>query len=75
MKASLIVNKSKKHALETAQRVVSVLTEAGAEVLTCADCPVVGTTVADTADEIIRDCDITVTVGGDGTIIHHAKLR
>ena len=74
MKASLIVNKSKKHALETAQRVVSVLTEAGAEVLTCADCPVVGTTVADTADEIIRDCDITVTVGGDGTIIHHAKL-
>lgn len=74
MKVSLIVNKSKKHAIDAARRAVSVLTEAGAEVLTCSDCPVEGTTIAGTADEIIRDCDITVTVGGDGTIIHHAKL-
>ena len=42
--------------------------------LTEACCPLDGTTVFSTAEDVIRACDIAVTVGGDGTIIHNAKF-
>lgn len=74
MKVSLIVNKDKKRAAETAARAAELLLKSSAEVLTCADFPIDGTTVMDTAEDIIRECDIAVTVGGDGTIIHNAKF-
>ena len=74
MKVSLIVNKDKKRAAETAARAAELLLGSSAEVLTCADFPIDGTTVMDTAEDIIRECDIAVTVGGDGTIIHNAKF-
>lgn len=73
MKVSLIINKDKARAVEAAECVAKELAALGAELLTCADCPVTGTTVKETAEEAIRDCDIAVTVGGDGTIIHNAK--
>ena len=74
MKVSLIVNKDKKRAAEAAARAAELLLKSSAEVLTCADFPIDGTTVMDTAEDIIRECDIAVTVGGDGTIIHNAKF-
>lgn len=74
MKISLIVNKDKARAGEVAESAVRVLSPLGAELLSCADCPVDGTTVMETAEDIIRACDIVVTVGGDGTIIHNAKF-
>ena len=74
MKVSLIVNKDKNRAVETAARAAELLRSYGAEVITCADCPVDGTAVMDTAEHIIRECDVAVTVGGDGTIIHNAKF-
>lgn len=73
MKISLIVNKDKKRAAEVASAAAELLRSMGAEVLSCADCPVEGTAVSDTAESMIRECDIAVTVGGDGTIIHNAK--
>ena len=73
MKLSLIVNKDKALAMEAAQRVVKELEPFDVEFLSCEDCPVAGTTVMPSAEEIIRACDIAVTVGGDGTIIHNAK--
>lgn len=73
MKVSLIVNKDKARAVEAAERAAKELRSLGAELFTCADCPIEGTAVTDTAEEAIRACDIAVTVGGDGTIIHHAK--
>ena len=73
MKISLIVNKSKARAVEVAESVVKELSPLGAELLSCEDCPIAGTEVTATAEEAIRDCDIAVTVGGDGTIIHNAK--
>lgn len=73
MKISLIVNKEKQSAADVAARVAEELIPLGAEVLTCSDCPVEGTAVMGSAEDIIRACDIAVTVGGDGTIIHHAK--
>lgn len=73
MKVSLIVNKDKNRAAETASRAAGVLMSCGADILTCSDFPLEGTQVMDTAEDIIRECDIAVTVGGDGTIIHNAK--
>lgn len=74
MKISLIVNKDKPLAAEAAKRVVHELEPYDVTFLSCEDCPVEGTTVMSSAEEIIRACDITVTVGGDGTIIHNAKF-
>lgn len=74
MKISLIVNKDKKRAIETAVNAAEYLNSLGAQVLTCSDCPVHGTVVTETAEDAIRECDIAVTVGGDGTIIHNAKF-
>lgn len=74
MKISLIVNKDKARAVDIAAQVVAELAPLGAELLSCEDCPVKGTTVMATAEDIIRACDIAITVGGDGTILHHAKF-
>lgn len=74
MKISLIVNKNKAHAADAARRAAQVLAPLGAELFSCAECPVEGTVVTPSAEEAIRLCDIAVTVGGDGTIIHHAKF-
>lgn len=74
MKLSLIVNKDKPHAAAAARRVVQELLPYDVTLLSCEDCPVEGTTVLGSAEEIIRECDIAVTVGGDGTIIHNAKF-
>ncbi|MBQ3286191.1 MAG: NAD(+)/NADH kinase [Ruminococcus sp.] len=73
MKISLIVNKDKARALEVADSVVKELAPLGVELLSCEDCPVENTTVKATAEDAIRSCDIAVTIGGDGTIIHNAK--
>lgn len=73
MKIGLIVNKDKVNALNAAAQIVSVLAD-GAEILTSRACPVPDTAVLDTDEEVIRSCDIAVTVGGDGTIIHNAKF-
>lgn len=73
MKIALIVNNNKTRALETAQSVIRELTPLGAQLLSSAECPVDGTTVMDSTEDVIRACDIAVTVGGDGTIIHNAK--
>lgn len=74
MKIALIVNKDKPRAIEVAARAARLLVKEGAELLSCADCPVGNTEVFDTAENAIRECDLTVTVGGDGTIIHNAKF-
>lgn len=62
MKIALIVNKDKEKAISIASEISTLLSESGAEILT------------DKAhDELLRECDAAVTVGGDGTIIHSAK--
>ena len=73
-KIGLLINQGKKRAIEVAQRITQILTDGGAQVLTAKSCPLDGTTVIDTAQNVILSCDIAVTVGGDGTIIHNAKF-
>ncbi len=70
----LLVNQNKKRALDVAGQITAILSDGGAEVLSDASCPVPGTTVLDSAEQVISSCDIAVTVGGDGTIIHNAKF-
>ena len=74
MKIGLLVNQDKKRALEVAERITAILTGGGAEVLTVKKTPLFNTTVLKTAEDVIRECEIAVTVGGDGTIIHNAKF-
>lgn len=62
MKIALIVNKDKEKAVVLAERISELLIENGAEILT-----------NKVHDELFRECDVAVTVGGDGTIIHSAK--
>ncbi len=74
MKIAIIVNKDKAHAVEIAEKAVRVLSRPGVELMSCNDSPVTGAAVRGSAEEVICACDIAVTVGGDGTIIHNAKF-
>ena len=72
MKIGIIVNPSKERAFSVASQIVGILF-GSAELLSAQDCPLERTEVLPDAQDVIRACDIAVTVGGDGTIIHHAK--
>lgn len=72
MKIGLIVNQTKERAAAIAGEIVAILGDS-AELLSPSESPIMGTAVGGCAEEVIRACDIAVTVGGDGTIIHHAK--
>ena len=62
MKIALIVNKDKEKAILIASKISKLLSSRGAQI------------VVDKAhDELFEDCDVAITVGGDGTIIHSAK--
>ncbi len=62
MKIAVIVNKEKEKAISIAADIADLLRDCGADIIT--DNP---------HDELFRECDAAVTVGGDGTIIHSAK--
>ena len=62
MKIALIVNKDKEKAIFAASQISKLLTENGAEII-----------VDKVHDELFKECDVAITVGGDGTIIHSAK--
>ena len=62
MKIALIVNKDKKKAISTASEIAKILSGCGAEILS-----------DKIHDELFKECDAAITVGGDGTIIHSAK--
>lgn len=77
MKVALIANFDKSGAFETAEKIVEYLLSLGVEVLflksrlsdefkdVCVFC---------SKDEMIKNCDVVLTIGGDGTIMHSAKF-
>lgn len=71
MKIGLIINQNKSKAEAVGKQIVRVLTDAGAQVVSTYQTD--GVTLCADEEEVIRQCDIAVTVGGDGTIIHNAK--
>lgn len=82
MKIGLIVNKDKKQAEICAEQISKLLLLNNAEILLnnsvkeIIELPEYSKNVyyADSDEEIVKDSDVTITVGGDGTIIHNAKF-
>lgn len=76
MKIALIVNLNKKGAFETGEKIATLLLKEGAQVLfhkgrladLFSDCQ-----SFDSRNDLVKESDIVLTVGGDGTIIHTAK--
>lgn len=76
MKIAIIVNLDKKNALLTASKITELLITEGAEVYTLKSElteKLHSTKAFDTHTELVKACDVLLTVGGDGTIIHSAK--
>lgn len=76
MKIAIIVNFDKKGAASTAEKIAALLLSEGAEVLMLKS-ELAGflhkVTAFDTHTELVSACDILLTIGGDGTIIHCAR--
>lgn len=76
MLIGLIVNTDKPSAIECSKNIASFIEQNGSAVLINkelkenVDCE----KVFDSNEDVIKNCDAVVTVGGDGTIIHNAKF-
>ena len=71
MRILFIVNTAKESACRCAQRAEEILTRAGAECRHCAASAFSGPFSAQ-AEQLLLDCDLAVTIGGDGTLLHAA---
>lgn len=77
MKTAIVVNLSKENAIYCAKQIVKLLRLNGAEICMLSECKPFYSdkkiVFSDTIEELFLQCDIAITVGGDGTIIHAAK--
>lgn len=77
MRTAVVVNLSKKEAISCAQGIAILMLSNNAEVFMLSECKPffrgIQISYFDSIEELIASCDIAITVGGDGTIIHAAK--
>ena len=77
MKTAVVVNLSKEEAISCAGEISLLLLSNNSEVYMLSECAPfykdVKISFTDTIEELFKVCDIAITVGGDGTIIHAAK--
>ncbi len=77
MKTAIVVNLSKENAIYCAKQIVKLLHLNGAEICMLSECKPFYSdkkiVFSDTIEELFLQCDVAITVGGDGTIIHAAK--
>lgn len=77
MKTAVVVNLSKEEAISCAGEISLLMLSKNAEVFMLPECAPfykgVKISFTDTIEELFKVCDIAITVGGDGTIIHAAK--
>jgi len=76
MKIALIINFDKTGAAKTAEKIATLLISEGCDVLMLQSelaKSLHNVLVFDNHNELVSACDILLTVGGDGTIIHCAK--
>lgn len=77
MKTAIVVNLSKEKAIACAREIAILMLSNNAEVLMLSKCSVhfkgIQISYFNTIEELFKNCDIAITVGGDGTIIHAAK--
>ncbi|MCH5300459.1 MAG: NAD(+)/NADH kinase [Ruminococcus sp.] len=78
MNIAVVVNLDKKNAVECAKDIVKIFLENGAKVLmNCGNSQYFKAFKIEYYNidtELFNNCDLAVTVGGDGTIIHTAKI-
>ena len=77
MKVALIANYDKKGAFETAKKITEYLISLKAEVFflkSRLSDEFKDVSVFSDKDEMIKACDVVLTIGGDGTIMHSAKF-
>lgn len=74
MKIGLIINRDKENATLIAQKIVDLLSDEDVIILSSSFIELTDTQKFDSDEEIIKNCDLAITVGGDGTIIHSAKF-
>ena len=78
MKIAVLVNTDKPKAIQCAKDIAEMFLETGTEILMLSENKSLFTgldiTYYDLIEEIFDNCNIAVTVGGDGTIIHNAKF-
>ena len=77
MKTAVVVNLSKEEAISCAGEISLLLLSNNSDVYMLSECAPfykgVKISFTDTIEELFKVCDIAITVGGDGTIIHAAK--
>ena len=77
MKTAVFVNLSKEEAISCAGEISLLMLSNNSEVYMLSECAPfykgVKISFTDTIEELFKVCDIAITVGGDGTIIHAAK--
>ena len=78
MKIGLIINVDKSQALICGEQIAKLMIDNGAELLLNNSVKEINVdtskvTLFDSDEEVIKNSDIAITVGGDGTIIHNAK--
>ncbi len=71
MKILFIVNIAKESACRCAERAEEILTREGAICRHCA-ASAFGGPFAEQAEQLLQDCDLAITIGGDGTLLHAA---
>ena len=74
MKIAVIPNLSKKKAQACTEEAVSILESQGCEVLLKSDLFDANGVYREISEDSLHSCDIFIAIGGDGTIIHTAKL-
>lgn len=78
MNIAVVINLSKKNAIKYAEEIVKLFLENGAKVLMINDNAeyfnAFNINYYKNYEDLFNDCEIAVTVGGDGTIIHAAKF-
>lgn len=77
MKIAILVNLGKTKAISCSKDIINLLTSKGCEILMVANCQSsfqsFKISYFQSLEELFLNCDLAVTVGGDGTIIHNAK--
>lgn len=77
MKVAIVVNLIKSEAISCAGRISLLMLRNNAEVYMLSECAPsykgYQISYVDTIQELFKECDVAITVGGDGTIIHAAK--
>ncbi len=74
VKIAVVPNLTKKEAMSCTEEVVSILGSYGCETVLKTDLFDANGVYHESVEDSLRSCDLFIAVGGDGTIIHTAKL-